>query len=184
MPDSLEKLLAADLTRVAWLPRLPTETLKGLNISRTAISELPGSLLRLEELECCDTPIQRLPAMSSCQQLYLLGCEQLQQLPEQLPAGLTYLDCRGCSVLQQLPAQLPLVLETLYVDGCTTLERLPELPPTLKWLSCKRCSSLRHLPDFSKCPTMQTVSLEGCDGITRCIALQEVHAGGLTLRGG
>lgn len=91
MPDSLESLDASHNYQRSRLPKLPTDTLKELTVNDTSISELPGSLPRLETLDCSTTPIQRLPALPSCTYLSVASCQHLQQLPEQLPAGLTNL---------------------------------------------------------------------------------------------
>uniref|UniRef100_A0A383VEL6 SGNH hydrolase-type esterase domain-containing protein n=1 Tax=Tetradesmus obliquus TaxID=3088 RepID=A0A383VEL6_TETOB len=172
MPGSLERLRADGLTRVDRLPRLPTERLKLLHISGTAISELPSSFPSLEVLWCGDTRIQQLPQLPRCTVLVLHSCQQLQQLPDQLPASLIELDCRGCSGLQQLPAQLPPKLELLWLSNCTALEQLPALPSSLFNFQCEGCSSLRRLPDLSQCRVLR-VSLKGCSALKRAHSSQQ-----------
>lgn len=147
MPDTLEQLWIAGLEKVTRLPQLPAERLTLLHVYDTAISELPSSLPLLEELQCGSPQLQRLPAMPSCTLLHMECCLQLEQLPEQLPAGLESLNCSGCSGLQQLPAQLPRTLESLWLNNCTALKQMPEqLPASLICLTCSGCSALQQLP--------------------------------------
>lgn len=175
MPASLESLHANDLDQLTHLPKLPTETLKQLCISKTfSISQLPSSLPSLIKLDCSFTGVEQLPALPSCQELHWNGVE-LQQLPEPLPAGLRVLSCCGSSTLLQLPAQLPPNLESLSVSNSTAIKQLPELPHSLQQLKCEDCESLRQLPDLSKCQ-VQDVYLEGC------FALEEVCVGGAVVQ--
>lgn len=172
LPASLETLKVMGLKQVTKLPKLPP-SIKKIDVGITPIIELPGPLPHLDALHLWNTPIQRLPALAGCKQLNLADCEQLQQLPmqlpadlldlicrncialqklpQQLPAVLQALVCRGCSALKQLPQQLPHRLQWLDVSGCTALQQLPELPPRLLILSCEGCSSLRQLPDSRLC---------------------------------
>lgn len=174
MPDSLEKLNTQGLARLTWLPKLPTRSLRQLRISTTAISVLPGSLPRLAQLWCNVTPIQRLPLLPSCKELCVAGCMQLRQLPEQLPASLTLLDCSECRALDRLPAQLPPKLGYLNASYCTALKQLPQLPPALKTLNCEACSSLQQLPDLSKF-RVKHIFAKGC------VAVKSVRMGGCML---
>lgn len=152
MPDSLEVLKAAYLRKLTKLPRLPTATLKQLDVSMTAMSKLPNSLPRLEELDCGGTLIQKLPALAGClRALRVYGCEQLKQLPGLLPEHLEVLDCSYCSALEQLPVHLPPKLDYLHISGCTLLKRLPKLPPSLTLFVCSGCSHLQQPPDVAKC---------------------------------
>lgn len=169
MPHSLESLMANfGLKHVTRLPRLPTGSLKELNINGTAISRLPCSLPRLEVLACCCTPILRLPALPSCKTLNMKGCAQLQQLPEQLPPDLTQLWCSECTTLEQLPMHLPPKLETLHVDGCTALQQLPQqLPAGLRHLQCCKCIALLQLP-------AQLPPRLECLDVSHCTALEQL----------
>lgn len=128
MPDSLERLQAAS-TKVSKLPKLPSETFKHLDIRETAITdirELPEYLPGLEDLRCGGPiHIPHLPALPNCKTLFFFMW-RMQQLPEQLPAGLLILDCYGCYHLQQLPAHLPPTLRELDVSWCSNLHQLPE----------------------------------------------------------
>jgi hypothetical protein len=166
MPDSLSELWADQVPQITSLPRLPYSSLEVLQLANTGINVLPDALPRLRTLGCRATPIQQLPDLPNCERLFLGYCAQLQQLPEQVPVGLISLECCEHSTLQQLPVPLPPKLEHLWVSSCTALEVLPELPATLVDLDCQGCSSLRQLPDLSKCENLQDMQLGGCGALT------------------
>uniref|UniRef100_A0A383V862 Uncharacterized protein n=1 Tax=Tetradesmus obliquus TaxID=3088 RepID=A0A383V862_TETOB len=120
-----------------------------LSIRSKHIMQLPCLPPKLEQLSLGDcSNLSALPALPSCTSLYLNGCEQLQQLPEQLPRGLKVLECSDCIALQQLPKQLPAGLTRLDCSGCSALQQLPtQVPAGLRHLNCSGCSALQQLPE-------------------------------------
>jgi hypothetical protein len=160
--DSLQSLHASGLPNVTRLPVLAHGSVKETFIESTGIIELPDPLPDIDKLWCSNMGIQRLPILPGCKFLHLAGCQQLQQLPVQLPKDLTYLNCRSCSALQHLPAELPPKLQMMSIQGCTALERLPaQLPASLTSLNREGCSSLQQLPDLTGCG-LKHLRLKGC----------------------
>jgi hypothetical protein len=145
--NHLQTLFANDLPQVTRLPALRNDGhYHSIHISNSGIMELPDSLPSISDFSCSHTPVERLPSMAGCRTLHLEHCQQLQQLPEQLPANLWSLDLSGCTLLQQLPAQLPGSLDNLNCEDCSSLQELPDLSgSSLKVLWIKGCAQLRGL---------------------------------------
>ncbi|CAL8177561.1 unnamed protein product [Prunus armeniaca] len=97
------------------------ECLEFLNLSGTAVKELPpsiGNLVALRELD-------------------LHNCKNLEVVPDELfcLTSLQVLNLSGTEI-KSLPASIKQAaqLSLLFLDSCKSLESLPELPPSLKGL--------------------------------------------------
>jgi Leucine-rich repeat (LRR) protein len=162
LPEALDYLTAAELPRLTQLPALPGRAFKAIHLANSNIVALPDPLPFIDMLICKKTRIRRLPPLAGCEFLCLDDCQQLQQLPKQLPDDLRSLNLAGCAALQQLPAELPSQLTTLDISGCTALQQLPaRLPMSLVRLNAEGCSSLQQLPALAGCG-LKELRIKGC----------------------
>jgi hypothetical protein len=153
--DHLLTLYATRLRRVTRLPALGTDKYyEAIHLHKSGIVDFPDLLPCIDEFSCSGTPIQRLPRMAGCRRLFVKSCEQLQQLPEHLPADLDVLDLSGCTSLQQLPFELPASLRVLKCEGCSSLQALPDMTG----------SSLQHLW-IKGCEKLTSVRVGGCEDL-------------------
>jgi Leucine-rich repeat (LRR) protein len=172
LPAKLDYFIASKLPRVTQLPALSDWGFDAVDLAGSGIVALPDPLPCIDELNCSKTRIRRLPPMAGCASLCLDGCQQLQQLPKQLPGDLSCLSLAGCAALQQLPAELPSQLTTLNISGCTALQQLPSrLPSSLLHLNAEGCSSLQQLPALAGCG-LKELKIKGC------VQLQGVNVAG------
>ncbi|KAF3778170.1 TMV resistance protein [Nymphaea thermarum] len=127
---SLEELEAAECLYLASLPNAlgNLRSLRKLDLSRTAIKELPCSFTSLEKLEC----------------LLVAGCERLKFLP-QLPPSLTILDAEYCYDLEVIAdVSNAEKLQEMNLSGCKNLVDVLGIEQLkhLKTLNLGGCGSL------------------------------------------
>ncbi|PNY11454.1 disease resistance protein (TIR-NBS-LRR class) [Trifolium pratense] len=105
----------------------PAETFVHINLTRTAIKELPSSLEYLVRL----------------QTLCLNLCTELVSLPNSIVNlnHLSELDCSGCCSIVNLPECIAHLssLKSLNLSDCKRLECIPQLPPSLNKLLADDC---------------------------------------------
>ncbi|XP_048439064.1 disease resistance protein RPV1-like isoform X2 [Pyrus x bretschneideri] len=108
-----------------WMWAWPRKTLQSTNFSLASLPRCLGSL-----------------SLSYC---------NVSEVPNDLCtlSSLKYLNLIGNPILC-LPQKMKslIMLETLLLDNCTNLEILPELPPRLKRLEAKYCTSLKRLTNL------------------------------------
>lgn len=134
------------------IDRLPREyideTCRGLNVSRTLISDpaypatLPSHILSLEHAGFQGTTLLNLET-TSLGNLVLARCPNLETLGA-LPRTLRRLTILECPNLTSLPA-LPPRLEYLQVSDCPKFKVVPAIPRTLRTLSLMN-SGVERLP--------------------------------------
>ncbi|PNY00092.1 disease resistance protein (TIR-NBS-LRR class) [Trifolium pratense] len=105
----------------------PAETFVHINLTKTAIKELPSSLDYLVGL----------------QTLCLKLCTELVSLPNSIVNlnHLSELDCSGCCSIVNLPECIAHLssLKSLNLSDCKRLECIPQLPPSLNKLLAYDC---------------------------------------------
>ncbi|XP_056174528.1 disease resistance protein RUN1-like [Syzygium oleosum] len=159
LPDSIENL----------------QNLGILNISSTSIKELPNAIGRLRKLRKLDASkctnlskvISSFRDLYSLQHLDLIGCVELQSLPE-LPSNLTVVGVTCKSVTLRSFSHL-IHLKKLRLHNCTFLKYIPKLPSTLLELEVSGCEALQLLTPLKGFK----VSLERLN-IIRCKSLGEL----------
>ena len=170
-------------------PHFPSDlTVDVLNLSGSALSELPERLTAYE-LAAASTPLRAVPAcLRVSARLDLSGCEQLEWLPANLsvgalllrnctslvalPEGLQvwFLDLSGCWALVRWPKRASIRAGHLVLRGCTALSALPPYIKRLAGLDVCDCPNLRQLP-----PELQ---ITGWIDIARSgLAEDALHAG-------
>ncbi|KAG5087699.1 hypothetical protein JHK86_000311 [Glycine max] len=179
-PSSIFKLKLTELdlrgcSKLRTFPEIlePAQTFAHVNLTGTAIKELPFSFAHLVQL----------------QTLRLNMCTDLESLPNSIfKLKLTKLDLRGCSKLRTFPEilepaqtfahvnftktaikELPLSfgnlvqLQTLRLNMCTDLESLPNSIVNLNLLSildCSGCAKLTEIPsDIGRLSLLRDLSL-------------------------
>ncbi|KAK7395688.1 hypothetical protein VNO78_16253 [Psophocarpus tetragonolobus] len=154
----LRKLGLCGCTMLETLPAIiePAETFAHLDLSKTAIKELPSSLANLVRL----------------QTLSLNMCTNLDSLPNSIVnlKLLSKLDCSGCVRLTEIPSDIGRLsllrevslsesaivnlpesivhlssLKLLDLSDCINLEYIPQLPPFLEQLLAFDCPSIRRV---------------------------------------
>ncbi|XP_068345683.1 disease resistance protein RPV1-like [Pyrus communis] len=108
-----------------WMWAWPGKTLQSTSFSLASLPRFLGSL-SLSYCNVSEVP-NDLCTLSSLKHLNLIG-NPILCLPQKMK-GL-------------------IMLETLLLDNCTNLEILPELPPRLKKLEAKYCTSLKRLTNL------------------------------------
>ena len=169
---SLKTLSLSGCSKIDELPENlgNIEGLEELDVSRTAIKNLPSSMIFLKNLrklslQQCEglssfplMPRRCLDSMSmlehtsmglrSLTHLDLSYCN-LQAIPDVLGCllSLTNLNLIGNSFVA-LPESIVLLsnLTNLGLSGCTSLQSLPELPLNITYIVAKGCTSLEALP--------------------------------------
>ena len=117
-----------------------------LNVSGTAIEELPAGLyvaLRLEANQC--PRLTRLPAGLKTGVLSLRECPALEALPAALEVS--FLDVSGCVSLKALPDDLRIEGGRLRVRDCPRLRALPAHLGRLAQLDIAGCLNITALPE-------------------------------------
>jgi Lon protease-like protein len=116
-----------------------------LNISGTAIEELPALrvTLRLEANQC--QRLKRLPAGLKVGVLSLRECPALEALPDGL--DVSFLDLSGCVSLRALPDDLRVEGGRLRVRDCPRLRALPAHLGRLAQLDIAGCLNITELPE-------------------------------------
>jgi hypothetical protein len=117
-----------------------------LNISNTAIEELPADLrvaLRLEASQC--QRLKRLPAGLKVGVLSLRECPALAALSAGL--DVSFLDVSACVSLEALPDDIRIAGGRLRVRDCPRLRALPAGLGRLAQLDIAGCLNITRLPD-------------------------------------
>jgi Domain of unknown function (DUF6745) len=117
-----------------------------LNISNTAIEELPADLrvaLRLEANQC--QRLKRLPAGLKVGVLSLRECPALAGLPARL--DVSFLDVSACVSLEALPDDMRIAGGRLRVRDCPRLHAFPDRLGPLAQLDIAGCLNITRLPD-------------------------------------
>ncbi|WJX48459.1 hypothetical protein P8452_35019 [Trifolium repens] len=135
------KLTKLDLHGCSMLKIFPeileqAETFVHINLTKTAIKELPTSLEYLVGL----------------QTLCLKLCTELVTLPNSIVNlnHLSELDCSGCCSIVNLPESIAHLssLKSLVLSDCKRLECIPQLPPSMNYLFAYDCPSVgRVMPN-------------------------------------
>ncbi|XP_014509923.1 TMV resistance protein N-like isoform X2 [Vigna radiata var. radiata] len=134
----------------------PAQTLAHINLTHTAVKELPSSFDNLAKLRS----------------LQLNRCTDLESLPNSIVnlKLLCKLDCSECAKLKEIPAHIGSMsslmelslsesgivnlpesiahlssLKSLDLSGCKNLECIPQIPPFLKQLVALDCTSIRRV---------------------------------------
>ncbi|XWS11085.1 hypothetical protein CRYUN_Cryun38cG0053600 [Craigia yunnanensis] len=173
---SLKTFILEGCSRLEIFPEIleTMERLRNLNLSGTALKELPYSIenligLRELRLNNCENLVclpDSFCKLKSLRYLYLYGCTNLVKWPDNLLhasgtsvtsrlemrndlhwlSSLEELDLNGNN-FENLPTsikQLPR-LQRLILRECKRLKSLPELPATLKHLDAHDCTSLEEV---------------------------------------
>ncbi|KAK7370051.1 hypothetical protein VNO80_12105 [Phaseolus coccineus] len=154
----LRKLDLGDCSSLRTFPDItdPAHTFAHINLTSTAVKELPSSFgnfvnLRSLELHKC-TDLESLP--NSIVNLKLLskldcsGCAQLTEIPRHIGRlrSLMELSLRDSGIVN-LPESIAHLssLKSLDLTGCKKLECIPQIPPFLKQLVALDCPSIRRV---------------------------------------
>ncbi|CAK9176458.1 unnamed protein product [Ilex paraguariensis] len=132
--------------------------------------------LQVLELGDCDMLVTLLKGgitpqhLSHLQCLHVEGCSQLVCLVEEaqmLHCNLESLEVHDCDRLERLPTGLKnhTSLKKLTIRKCPKLVSFPEasLPPMLRSLSIRDCSSLESLPNYNSC--LEELHLWNCSSL-------------------
>ncbi|CAH2051493.1 unnamed protein product [Thlaspi arvense] len=196
--QSLDFLRVLDLSGCSELEEIHIfpRNLKELNLSETAIREMPSSISCLTALEVLDLTkckrLQLLPMrmsnLTSLVQLMLTGCSKLESIQD-IPMNLEELylaetairertcciqfDAENCKNLQDMPMGMGNLnsLETLTLAGCLDLEDIQDLPRSLKFLNLAE-TPIRKLPSSFEDLT-DLISLD----LSHCKRLQHLQMG-------
>ncbi|KAL9318299.1 hypothetical protein ACSQ67_014816 [Phaseolus vulgaris] len=154
----LRKLDLGGCSRLRTFPDIaePAHTFAHINLTSTAVKELPSSFgnfvnLRSLELHKC-THLESLP--NSIVNLKLLskldcsGCPKLTEIPRHIGrlTSLMELSLRDSGILN-LPESIAHLssLKSLDLSDCRNLESIPQIPPFLKQLLVLDCPSIRRV---------------------------------------
>ncbi|KAB2598628.1 protein suppressor of npr1-1 [Pyrus ussuriensis x Pyrus communis] len=170
LPSSIHmgSLQTLDLSGCSNLEKFPDildvmEKLSELDLSRTAIKELPSSINKLTGLTVLDLP----------------GCRELKSLPSSIHMGsLQTLDLSGCSNLEKFPDISDVMerLSELYLDG-TAIKELPSSINKLTGLTVldlRGCRQLKRLPSSIHMGSLQTLNLSGCSNLEKFPDISDV----------
>ncbi|KAG4403111.1 hypothetical protein AAZX31_01G032000 [Glycine max] len=171
LPNSIFKLKLTklDLSRCSKLrtfPEIlePAQTFAHVNLTGTAIKELPfsfGNLVHLQtlRLNMC-TDLESLPnsiVKLKLTELDLSGCSKLRTFPEILEPAQTFAHVYLTgTAIKELPFSFGnlVQLQTLHLNLCTDLESLPNSIVNLNLLSvldCSGCAKLTEIPSDIGC---------------------------------
>ncbi|XP_021823580.1 TMV resistance protein N-like [Prunus avium] len=158
-----------------------------LEANRTAIRQIPSSILKLKKLEVlslCDvegSPSTNLlppslQSLSSVRYLALAYCSLTDDaFPKDLGSlsSLVYLNLNGndfCS----LPSLSRLSqLQDLSLHKCINLRAIPDLPTNLKVLKAYGCIALEKMPDFSEMSNIRELYLRNSGKLTEIPGLDK-----------
>ncbi|TYG96264.1 hypothetical protein ES288_A11G335500v1 [Gossypium darwinii] len=152
LPDSLYKLKSLNRFTLEGCSRLEIfpeiletmEWLSFLNLSRTALKELPFSIDNLIGLQNL--------RLNNCENLFTaIGGRAVKQKHLHVLSPLKKLNLSE-SNLENLPITIkhfPLLKE-LILRKCKALKSLPELPPSLEYLDANGCTSLEDVSSIKK----------------------------------
>ncbi|TQD96966.1 hypothetical protein C1H46_017446 [Malus baccata] len=163
---SLQCLDVFGCSNLEKFPKIPEvkNKLSELYLGRTAIKELPASVLNLTNLvtlrlnDCRE--LESLPSsishMKSLQYLDVSDCSNLEKFPEisEIMNKLSKLYLGGTAI-KELPVSILNLtnLVTLKLNDCRELESLPSSicqMKSLQYLDVSRCSNLEKFPEISK----------------------------------
>ena len=157
---SLEILILSECSRLANLPDnlWKMKCLKELDLSGTAIREIPSSVLALKDCGCgepLETNFSVRPEFS-LKQLNLSRMSQLDGIGLNgigCFSSLKYLTLSGNSFVN-LPASISQLskLEALDLSNCSMLQSLSDLPSTVRYINAQHCYSLE--PSLTKPPVL------------------------------
>ncbi|XP_054780000.1 disease resistance protein RUN1-like [Prosopis cineraria] len=134
------------LTKLRKL-RLNVSSLKNFSIEQLCCLRSLKELSLFDCGEVIDKSKLRMlfDALSSLVDLYLKGCSNLNELPDNFStlSSLYVLGLDGSNV-EYLPSSIKYLwkLDYIYLTNCRTLRSLPELPPFTKYVKATNCSSL------------------------------------------
>jgi hypothetical protein len=130
-------------------------------------------------------PRLRLLKISDCSKLVSLVAKEVEeQLQLGLPSKLREIEIRNCKVLKSLPKPM-MYVEYIRIKGCDSLTyfAISQLPPTLKRLIIRRCTSLRVLVDgddvnscSSNTPLLESLEIEDCPSLISLTSTEELPA--------
>ena len=150
---SLEILILSECSRLANLPDnlWKMKCLKELDLSGTAIREIPSSVLVLKDFGCLNFGKVVRPEFS-LKQLKLHRMSQLDGIGLNgigCFSSLEYLTLSGNSFVN-LPASISQLskLEALDLSNCSMLQSLSDLPSTVRYINAQHCYSLE--PSLTK----------------------------------
>ncbi|XP_049932388.1 disease resistance protein RPV1-like [Nymphaea colorata] len=191
---SLETLSAGNCVSLASFPNVlgDLRSLWNLNLSGTAIEELPSSIHSLPEFR----------------ELSITGCKRLKFLP-QLPRSVHRLEAKNCVSLasftnvlgdlrslryldlswtatEELSSSIhsPTRLTQLSIIGCKRLKFLPQLPHSLRRVYAADCDEMEEIADVSKAIELRELDLTGCQklvdvpGVEQLRRLKKLKLGG------
>ncbi|KAL5554633.1 hypothetical protein UlMin_042034 [Ulmus minor] len=156
------------------LPKVSGNITK-LDLSLTALKELPSSIESLENLLSLDLcgchNLNSLPKLPRNIEELDLECSGIEQIPPssiECLCSLRELSLRFCESLESLPSNINLMkaLERLYLDECENLKFIPESLgklTRLQELSLSGCSKLESLPMLSGLCSLTKLVLSYCN---------------------
>ncbi|KAM7469082.1 hypothetical protein LguiA_007265 [Lonicera macranthoides] len=163
--ESLEVLNLSGCVKLQKFPKIREnmDKLLQLHLGKTAIKELPSSIVHIPNLVFIDlchcTNLVILPStlftLKHLKSLILSGCSKVKKLPEEMGN----LEC----------------LEELLLDG-TAVTELPPSIGLLKKLVCLNlagCKKLRSLPDASLWESLEVLNLSGCIKVQKFLEIRE-----------
>ncbi|XP_059461799.1 disease resistance protein RUN1-like [Corylus avellana] len=161
------------------------ESLTTLLVDRTAIRQVPFSIVQLKNLKylslCGPKSVNLLPAalqgLNSLTHLCLQDCNLSDDgIPIDLwnLCSLKILDLR-CNSFESLSTSLGGLskLQHLRLDRCRKLKSIPDLPTSLIFLDAKHCIALERMPDLSKLSNMNGMNLANCHKLVEILGLDK-----------
>ncbi|KAL1192075.1 Disease resistance protein RRS1 [Cardamine amara subsp. amara] len=161
LPQSLE-LLNAHSSHLRNLPNMASlEFLKVLDLSGCSkLETIQGFPLNLKELNITGTAVREVPQLPHSLELLKVHSSCLRNLPDMVNLELLrVLDLSGCSELETIQG-IPRNLKELYLTG-TAVREVPQLPQSLELLNV-HSSHLRNLPDMVNLQLLKFLDLSGC----------------------
>lgn len=140
--------------------------LRTLKCGGTALTELPGNLGALEELDCSECPdLVRLAPEGATpdhlSRLRTLNCSYTHIASIPSAGALEELNCEQCDGLTELPADLP-NLRALNCAECA-FAGLPDTLTNLESLDCSLCPNLAALPNGMR--RLETLRCGSCPAL-------------------